>query len=139
MLLGFYEIVTADHKQWNLHLTGSKQLFLETDFVAMTQQFRRMKMDRAARQQFGPLHPNTSAYEQAQDETLDQIPDVDEHMISQLVGREVRYEEHGHVMTPGLHTSPELDLSNFEILRDLYWWYLKQDVYGSIVSGNPLL
>lgn len=138
MLLGFYEVMTADHMKWNTHLMGSKQLFVETDFVRMTQQFRRMKIERAARQHFS-RHPSESPLGSPQDDVLDQIPDVDERMVSILVGREVRYGDHGHIMTPQNSVPPELDLSKFEILKDLYWWYCKQDVYQSIVSGNPLL
>ncbi|KAK5119616.1 hypothetical protein LTR85_007445 [Meristemomyces frigidus] len=135
MLLGFYEVMTADHMKWNTHLAGSKQLFVETDFVTMTQQFRRMKIERhhfGRRPSLLPLGP-------AQDDVLDQIPDVDERLVSILVGREVRYGDHGQIMTPQSSLPAQLDLGKFEILKDLYWWYCKQDVYQSIVSGNPLL
>ena len=61
-------------------------------------------------------------------------------MISNFVGREVRYEDpRGYVETEQSRIPQELDLSNFEILKDLFWWYCKQDAYQSIVSGNPLL
>ena len=139
MLLGFYEIMAADHMKWNMHLSGSKQLFLETDFVTMTQQFRRMKAERAALVQMGNRRRSLASLAGSQDEILDNMHDVDERFVSELVGTEVRYEDHGRIMTPKSGTPPELDLSNFEILKDLYWWYLKQDVYQSIVSGNPLL
>ena len=138
MLLGFYEIMTADHMKWNTHLAGSKQLIIETDFVTMMKQFRRMKAERITRFQYGrrlseipPASP--------QDDILDQIPDIDERMVSMLVGREVRYGHCGHVTVPESCIPQELDLSKFEILKDLYWWYCKQDAYQSIISGNPLL
>ncbi|KAK4548234.1 hypothetical protein LTR36_010104 [Oleoguttula mirabilis] len=138
MLLGFYEVMTADHMKWNTHLAGSKQLFVETDFVTMTQQFRRMKIDRAARHQLG-RRPSLSFSPSSQEDILDQIPDVDERLVSVLVGKEVRYGDHGQIMTPQSGVPAQLDLSRFEIMKDLYWWYCKQDVYQSIVSGNPLL
>lgn len=140
MLLGFYEIMTADHTKWNMHLAGSKQLFSELEFGGMVQQFRRMKRDRTAFQMY---NQNGAGYAsppgQSNDELLDQMYDVDERMVSQIVGKEVKYEEHGHVMTPQSSVPPELDLSRFAMLKDLWWWYCKQDVYQSIVSGNPLL
>ena len=139
MLLGFYEVMTADHMKWNMHLAGSKQLFLETDFVTMAQQFRRMKVERAARSQLGRKKNSITLHLKAQNEILDQIYDVDEHIVSQMAGREVRYDDSGRIVTPNAKIPAELDLSKFEILKDLYWWYLKQDVYQSIVSGNPLL
>lgn len=139
MLLGFYEIMTADHMKWNMHLMGSRQLFVETDFARKTQQFRQMKMDRLARQEFGKRRRSEHIFGFSQDELLDQIPDVDERIISDLVGREVRYGDHGQIMTPLSGLPQELDLSKLEMLKDLYWWYCKQDAYQSIVSGNPLL
>ncbi|KAK4554536.1 hypothetical protein LTR86_008390 [Recurvomyces mirabilis] len=139
MLLGFYEIMTADHMKWNTHLAGSKQLFVETDFVYMMQQFRHMKLDARAREQMGQRRQSTSPISPSPDELLDQIPDVDERVISTFAGREVRYGDHGQIMTPISSIPQELDLSKFEILKDLYWWYCKQDAYQSIISGNPLL
>ena len=138
MLLGFYEIIVADHMKWNTHLAGAKQLFVETDFAGMTRQFRRMKMDKAARDQLGR---RTSFAENSHhtDELLDQIPDVDERVVSGFVGKEVRYGDHGRIETPHSSLPPELDLSKFEILKDLFWWYCKQDAYQSVVSGNHLL
>lgn len=139
MLLGFYEIMTADHMKWNMHLAGSKQLFVETDFVRMTRQFKRMKTERAARLKMGGYVQADSPTGTNQDDLLAQIHDVDERLISELVGREVRYDDHGEIMTPQSGVPQELDLYKFEMLKDLYWWYCKQDAYQSIISGNPLL
>jgi hypothetical protein len=139
LLLGFYEIMTADHMKWNMHLAGSKQLFVETDFVGMMQQFRRMKQDAYARRQLGHRRQSVPHAGFTQDELLDQVPDVDERLISTIAGREVRYGDHGQIMTPHSSVPQELDLGKFEILKDLYWWYCKQDAYQSIISGNALL
>lgn len=139
MLLGFYEIMTADHTKWNMHLAGSKQLFLELDFGNMVRHFRRMKRERAAFQMYNNGAGFPPPLAQSNDELLDQTYDVDERVISQIVGKEVKYEEYGHVMTPQSNVPPELDLGKFAMLKDLWWWYCKQDVYQSIVSGNPLL
>lgn len=142
MLLGFYEVMTADHMKWNMHLAGAKQLFVETDFVKMTQDFRRLKLQRAATQQSRMERQyNSSASPEAssQDDLLDQIPDIDERLVSEMIGREVRYGGSGRVEIPTITIPPELDLGKFEILKDLYWWYCKQDVYQSIISGNALL
>ena len=58
MLLGFYEIMTADHMKWNMHLAGAKQLFVETDFVGMMQQFRQMRVNAAAKDRMGGRRPS---------------------------------------------------------------------------------
>ncbi|KAK5163197.1 uncharacterized protein LTR77_010783 [Saxophila tyrrhenica] len=134
MLLGFYEVMTADHVKWNTHLMGAKQLFLETDFCTMTKQFRRMKEERAGPRNGKRKYSNMS---QTQGEILDQIHDVDERLVSELSGREVKYDAHGQILTASETIPKPLDLHSFEILRDLYWWFLKQDAYQSIISGNP--
>ena len=139
MLLGFYEIMTADHTKWNMHLAGSKQLFSELEFGDMVRHFRRMKRDRAAYQMYSNGAGFPPPLAQPDDELLDQMYDVDERLVSQIVGKEVKYEHHGHVMTPQSSIPPDFDLGKFAMLKDLWWWYCKQDVYQSIVSGNPLL
>lgn len=141
MLLGFYEIMTADHMKWNTHLAGSKQLFVETDFVKMAKEFRRLKLERAATIGYsqGRKRRHSSEDPFSQSDMLDQILDVDDRVVSEMIGREVRYGDHGHVEAAHVRIPPGHDLGKFEILKDLYWWYCKQDVYQSLVSGNPLL
>ncbi|WPG99558.1 Hypothetical protein R9X50_00237500 [Acrodontium crateriforme] len=137
LLLGFYEVMTADHMKWNMHLAGSKQLLVETDFVGMTRQFKKMKAEKAARDHLGRKRRLGS--QSAQDHTLDQIPDIDERMLSVFNGKEVEYESPGHILTSESSIPKPLDLAKFEMFRDLYWWYCKQDAYQSIISGNALL
>lgn len=140
MLLGFYEIMTADHMKWNMHLAGSRQLFVETDFAGMTRQVRRLKMEKAARHcQRGEQNRYSPQEPLSRDDLLDQIPDIDERLVSHFLGREVRYDDHGLIESHQAGITPSVDLNKFEILKDLYWWYCKQDVYQSIVSGNNLL
>lgn len=139
MLLGFYEVMTADHMKWNMHLAGSKQLFVETDFKKMTRQFRQMKIEKALRSQLERTHRHSMQQSDLRDGFIDQIPDVDERIVSQMLGWEVRYDDQGHTEPPTSDRPVNLDLSRFGILKDLYWWYCKQDAYQSIVSGNPLL
>lgn len=138
MLLGFYEIMTADHMKWNAHLAGARQLFLETDFAAMNRQYRQLKREKMARDSVQRRN-SISAYFNREEELNDQFYDVDESLISNFVGHEVRYDDHGFIETPQSRIPPSLDLSNFAILKDLFWWYCTQDAYQSIVSGNPLL
>lgn len=141
MLLGFYEIMTADHMKWNMHLAGAKQLFVETDFVKMTTELQRLKMERRITLQYksGKKRRHSSEEPHSQADLLDQMPDVDERIVSLMFGREVKYNSFGHVEASAMKLPPALDLGKFEILKDLYWWYCKQDVIQSIVSGNPLL
>lgn len=151
LLLGYYEIIAANHTNWNSHLAGAKQLVVETDFAGMTREFRRMKMDKSRRDQqnsFNIYNPpaglSTIPYNvQPDDILLDQISDVDECVISLLVGRSLQHEELGHVEchdgSKSKSRARSLDLTNFEAYKDLFWWYCKQDVIQSLISGNALL
>jgi hypothetical protein len=126
--------------KWNTHLAGAKQLFVETDFAGMTRQYRQLKREKMARDQVQLRRNSISAYFSREEDNPNQFNDVDEAMVSTFVGREVRYEDQsGYVETAQTQIPQELDLANFEILKDLFWWYCKQDAYQSIVSGNPLL
>ncbi|KAF2864469.1 hypothetical protein K470DRAFT_208460 [Piedraia hortae CBS 480.64] len=138
LLLGFYEVMAAEHMKWNTHLAGSAKLFIETDFVSLTRHFCRKKLERAARRQWSMANPSSPPPPSfGEDELLDQIPDLDERLVGQLVGRPVRYHDPGLGHEPLI--PPEIDLANFEMLKDVYWWYCKQDAYQSLISGNPLM
>ncbi|KAK6433713.1 hypothetical protein LTR95_010107 [Oleoguttula sp. CCFEE 5521] len=139
MLLGFYELMTADHVKWNRHLAGAKQLFVETDFIGMTRQFRRMKREKWANEQQNGRRNSIFTSLSSGVDLLDQMDDVDETMVSRFVGRQVRYDDAGHFESPRSAIPEELDIAKFEILKDLFWWYAKQDAYQSVVSGNALL
>nr|POE54475.1 hypothetical protein CFP56_41413 [Quercus suber] len=136
MLLGFYEVMTADHIRWNTHLAGSSKLFIETEFAEMTRQSKRMRRQRDNRTS---SYNESSSKQQTEDEVLEQIFDVDERIISDFVGKEVRYEDHGRIMEGQTCREKPLDLTKFETVKDLYWWYCKQDVYQAILSGDGLL
>jgi hypothetical protein len=100
-----------------------------------------MKQERAAGFPLSGENTGLQNHASRQIEILDQMLDVDDRVVSFFVGREVRYDDYGNVedMTMPQMPSAGLDLANFEIMKDLYWWYAKQDVYQSIVSGNALL
>jgi hypothetical protein len=71
---------------------------------------------------------------------------IDENLLSSLMGREVKVEQFGHVLGDEDDDRPSndspssrLDMANYELYQDLYWWYARQDVYQAILSGNKLL
>ncbi|KAJ8611840.1 hypothetical protein MRB53_037753 [Persea americana] len=136
MLLGYYEVTTADHMKWSTHLAGSKQLLSELNFTSMVKRLRQNRREQRLRLQtpsnmtlldVGMLHPRDKA---------DTVLDIDEGIISRLIGREVRYDEHGSVEDP---LAPTVDLDKFDALRDLFWWYCKQDAFQALIGGNALL
>lgn len=139
LLLGFYEVMTAEHSKWSTHLAGAKQLVLETDFTGMLRQFGALKKERAIRLQheatYADLPPSPRNPE---DDSLDQIAEVDEQLVSKFFGQEIRYTQQGFVEA-SIGSIERLDLEKLEVMKDLFWWYCKQDAYQSAISGNPLL
>lgn len=147
LLLGYYEIMGARHSAWNTHLIGARQLITEIDFASMTKRLRCMKREKAERDRQNMCYLSSMLplpySNQPQDIILDQIPDVDEGVVSLFSGKTLSYDQYGQVIDdrddPPVDDASPLNLVDYETLKDLFWWYCKQDVYQSIISGNPLL
>jgi hypothetical protein len=146
LLLGYYEVMSADHQKWTNHLLGAKQLLKEIDFVGMTRQLRKTKQQRAASDHIDEYFQTSVSNTEDGNYFLQQNnEEVDEDLISQLMGQKLSYDECAEIIddenvssTRRTHyTRKELDL--YEHQRDLFWWFAKQDVYQSILSGNRLL
>ena len=150
LLLGFYEVTTAEHNKWNSHLAGARQLVIDIDFVGMGQRLKahkaRMKKDRASQ----PYYDGNGGYEHAynalpsQRDELADDDEVDENLVSTIMGWKTSYNQYGRVLEsePGSAYQKPLtpkEIENFELQCDLFWWYCKQDMYQSMVSGNRLL
>jgi hypothetical protein len=147
LLLGFYEVMTADHLKWSSHLAGAKQLLIEIDFKGMTREYRRTKAEKAAQEHQNDLNGlGTALQERNPNHTFkDLSPAIDEGLVSTLIGRKLKYDEFGRIIEdippPKLSTEPTplLDPERYELYQDLFWWYARQDAYQAIVSGNRLL
>lgn len=152
LLLGWYELMSADHQKWSSHLLGARQLLKEVDFVGMTMYLRNKRMQKQKARHthlyyhesvvgMFESHGNDEAYgieEPIQDE-------VSENLVGMIMGKTLRYDQYGQVLedvgtTANQHkdfTHGELEM--YESQRDLFWWYCKQDAFQSILSGNRLL
>lgn len=146
LLLGFYEVMTADHLKWSSHLAGAKQLIVEIPFRHITREMRRKRAEQAAQEDdWGLYFPDQTL--QARNPNLtfkDLTPAIDEHLVSTLIGRKIDYDDYGHVIDESARPQEDklpqdLDLTKYEMYQDLFWWYARQDVYQAIVSGNKLL
>ncbi|KAE9977439.1 hypothetical protein EG327_007740 [Venturia inaequalis] len=128
LLLGFYEVMTADHLKWSSHLAGAKQLIVEIPFRRITREMRRKRAEQAAREDEWGLHFPDQAL-QARNPNLtfkDLTPAIDEHLVSTLIGRKIDYDDFGHVIDdsarPQENNLPEdLDLTKYEMYQDLFW------------------
>jgi cell division protein FtsB len=147
LLLGFYEVMTADHLKWSSHLAGAKQLLVEIDFTGMTREYRRLKAEKAAFENQNDLEDSETALQERNPNRTfkDLSPAIDEGLVSTLIGRKLKYDEFGRIVEdvppPKLNTEPKppLDTAQYELYQDLFWWYARQDVYQAIISGNRLL
>jgi hypothetical protein len=148
LLLAYYEVWTAEHAKWSTHIVGAAQLMKELDFRSLTREARRLKAAHIAEEsQFPYRNPEMLIdHKQFNKQLRDRALMPDETLVSTIVGKEVRYDDFGMVFEEDgmwqerkTQMPGSLDLQGFETLQDLYWWYARQDVYQSIVSGNPLM
>ncbi|KAI9865197.1 MAG: hypothetical protein M1813_002517 [Trichoglossum hirsutum] len=153
MLLGFYEVIAGEHSKWNSHLLGAKQLLQEIDFAGMTEQLKFMKAQEEAFAHEGAysMGPTSPVYPYARHkpsykQDLEAENKVDEFLISRLMGRSMLNDHYGPCIDGTIKlvdgrwrafTTKELE--DFQIRSDLFWWFCKQDVFQSILSGNRLL
>ena len=154
LLLGFYEVTTAEHNKWNSHLSGARELVVDIAFAGMAKKIeaqRRRQEEAEARTRYQNPSDHSHGYYQAlARRASDDFParedrQLNENLISTLIGWKTNYDRYGHVIGEDESRSSSdspltpQDVENFEIQCDLFWWYAKQDVYQSIISGNPLL
>ncbi|MCJ1393117.1 hypothetical protein MMC18_005989 [Xylographa bjoerkii] len=147
LILGHYEATSAEHSKWNKHLAGARQLLMEVDFKGMTKNIREKKARQEAQNTLATWHSPSSAptdynnYHRSSDSPLEDS--VDENIVSSLMGWKIKYDEYGHVLDDSAESQTshitEKDIEIHKIISDLFWWYAKQDVYQSVVSGNRLL
>ncbi|KIW91898.1 uncharacterized protein Z519_07868 [Cladophialophora bantiana CBS 173.52] len=149
LVLGYYEVVSGDHSRWNLHLSGAMRLLQEHDYAGLTRTARRMRNGAKARvtqwtARFALTEENYARVAGIPLALLDDIDwEVDQALISRLTGLRVDYD---HQFQPSFSlrsAMPELsekDVEDFKAKMDLRWWYCKQDVFQSMVSGDrPLM
>ncbi|EQL31199.1 hypothetical protein BDFG_06437 [Blastomyces dermatitidis ATCC 26199] len=151
LLLGFYEVMSAEHSKWNSHVAGASQLIQESDFGRMTRDIRSMraraKQEHMRLTQSMPwLGMGASHFGSRFENDLfaDKEADINDDFISTIMGRPMSYNNFGDAerinpATASERNLTEGDIEEYRIRSDLYWLYYKQDVYQSMVSGNQLL
>lgn len=144
LLLGYYEVMAANHANWQSHINGARQLVVEMDFAGMTKTFKQMKLAKAARQdqqmpRFSATGiPQISSDQSPQDILLDQMYEADENIVGAICGTGVSYDRYGHIGEAMPPPQP-FNLETYDTLKDLYWWYCKNDAYHSLISTDPLM
>ena len=146
LILAHFEATTAEHAKWSSHLAGARQLLMEVDFKGIT---RRIKEDRSRMADNTGLSGFTNSWVNNNFHPYDDMPYIptpdglDENLVSQIMGWRIKYDQYGTVLDDG-PTEPrppltEKDINTYQVHRDLFWWYCKQDIIQSVISGKPLL
>lgn len=150
LVLGYYEVMAADHPKWCNHLAGSAQLIREIDFASMTRdlraQRRRVLMQRKQILRAYGQHQDAwsiSSIASEEDPFADEESGIDEDIIELLLGRAVDYDtisyaNYRQAQAPRKFFTPK-DIEDYRIQCDLYWLFCKNDVFQSMVGGNQLL
>jgi hypothetical protein len=128
LLLGFYEVMTADHSSWCRHLSGASRLLQEINFFDMAAHARAAQQEQAAldNQTGNPNLSPTSQQERSHPSVLD------DDLVSKIINRKFG------IGPPKILRKEEFDLDRFQLLQDLFWWYARQDTYQSFIAGNRL-
>lgn len=132
LLLGWYEAMSANYEKWNHHLKGASNLLKEIDFAIMAR------------------YSSTMVAQQVSDESiisrteLGFLDGIDDKILRILDGNNLRYDDSDKFWKEPAAAIPlpqrytQRDLDTYESQRDLFWWFCKQDVMQSILSGNDL-
>ncbi|KAL8816195.1 MAG: hypothetical protein Q9223_004755 [Gallowayella weberi] len=150
LLLGFFEVTTAEHNKWNSHLAGARELILEIDFAGMTKRINAYKAEtnaigKGGMYDYGNDQQRYGGQRRMSFDILRTDKELDQNLVSTLMGYRTQYDDYGQIVDlnePPSHYHIPLtpkDVENFEIQCDLFWWYAKQDMYQSLISGNRLL
>jgi hypothetical protein len=146
LLLGYYEVISADHSKWNNHLGGSTHLIREIDFAKTTRDLRahRRRAHEKRRQSGWSDSWWGMPDDVSEDDPFSEKEDsVDEGLLGAIIGRAVNYDHFGCVneedTLPSTKHFTRKDIEVFRIQCDLYWWYAKQDALQSFIGGNKLL
>ncbi|KAL1862085.1 hypothetical protein Plec18170_000909 [Paecilomyces lecythidis] len=148
LLLGFYEVTAAEHHKWNSHVAGSAQLIREIDFAGLTRDLRahrrrvRAQREQMAQMETWPWYDQLGGASE-DDPFCEKESEVDENLVGSLMGRVINYDQFGRIEDGREAASPKKhftkkDIENYRIQSDLYWWYTKQDLFQSLISGNSL-
>jgi hypothetical protein len=150
LLLGWFEVMTADHSKWAGHVLGAKMLLQSVDFAGITKYLKKRRtQQREAQnihQQEGPF---SSFGEARQDDgnSADYLPkddDVNENLVSMIMGKKLQYDQYGQILddinAPSddnkMYTQREIE--TYETQRDLFWWYCRNDTIHCILGGTKL-
>jgi len=145
LLLGFYEVWNSDHDLWCKHMWGARAILKEVRLAEMTRGILAVKRKRRQRLQELRSQQSYNAFDAnyTNADNDDDLHEVDADLLAKLSGQPVSYEELPPVPNASFWELPkrytERDVEEYELVRDLFWWYCKMDVYQSFLGATRLL
>ncbi|KAL9096537.1 MAG: hypothetical protein Q9163_006435, partial [Psora crenata] len=152
LLLGYYEVSSGEHSKWNSHLSGARQLVTDFPFAAMRKRVEAYRCKQEELQRHAYHRWNDYGNGHVLLRTMPHTGPVklegqlDRGLISTLMGWETGFDNPGEILegnesswVPPEEALTAEDVNVYETQLDLFWWYAKQDMYQSIISGNRLL
>ncbi|KAG6102199.1 hypothetical protein E4U30_007710 [Claviceps sp. LM220 group G6] len=135
LILAYFEVWSSDHTKWCNHLLGGRLLFKQIPLRRMSRICLPVKR---MREFCSPLSdPKTKPIGPKRDPS-----DLDYGLLSSITGNRVAAEDyglqHGQPLDDECLWTTDKDIDNYDILRDLFWWYAKMDVYQSMLGGTKL-
>lgn len=131
LLLGYFEVWMADHKNWCKHLNGASILLRE---IPLGDQARRCLPKRRQLEQQRTLSDPTFVPKEQEK--------LDYELLRTITGCSVYPHDYGleedeAEVEKSLEATSQ-DIEKFENLSDLFWWFCKMDVYQSVLGGTKL-
>ncbi|KAG5983762.1 hypothetical protein E4U55_007227 [Claviceps digitariae] len=133
LMLAYFEVWSSDHTKWCNHLLGGRLLFKQIPLRRMSRiclPIKRMRHFPSSLSDPKTIGPKRDP------------ADIDYGLLSSLTGHRVTAEDYGlqdgQLLDEDCLWITDKDIENYDILRDLFWWYAKMDVYQSMLGGTKL-
>ncbi|KYK59422.1 Fungal transcriptional regulatory protein [Drechmeria coniospora] len=124
LLLAYFRVWMSDHSKWYDRLRVARKLFGQIALRDMSRVYLRAK--REASFSAGVNH----------------LCEFDYDLLSSITGTRVCAEhynlEEGEPSDLRYRSASNTNIKQYDILRDLFWWYAKMDVYQSILGATKL-
>ena len=140
LILAYYETMAAEHEKWASHILGAKQLLQEIDFDYLSRGVESLDDERKLREQYPDPTMRRMMIRNArkQRETYG-LNEEDENLTSFIMGKKgVRRDYRAGKKRSRKTTYSKKELETCQLQSDLFWWFVKMDLYQSLLSGNKL-
>ncbi|KAL5594690.1 uncharacterized protein BROUX77_008037 [Berkeleyomyces rouxiae] len=153
LVLAYFEVWQSDHNKWCNHLFGASILFSELKLPELTRRILPSKRRRwlekttkqaaeqeAQREAQDPFNPFYSLDDQSQEIEPD-LDELDCEFLGYMTGTHIEPEEFGlgPIKIEKQPNEPtERDIENYEHQRDLFYWFLRMNIYQSMLGGTKL-